>query len=189
MMHHETEEEVAVRVQRGDVGAFAQLITPYEPKLTRYLARILRDNDDVADALQDVFIKVYQQIQGFDTRQKFSPWIYRIAHNEAVNIIRKRRTTPISWFDPDVLIPHFIAEERTDTEAERSQMKMLLDTILTELGLEHRSVLVLHYYDEMSYKDIADVLRIPVSAVGVKIHRAKKQVEKLLAKKHIHTYA
>ncbi len=184
----ESDEQLAVRVQRGEIGAFAQLVSPYEDKLTRYLRRILRDADDVADTLQDVFIKVYEQIQGFDASQKFSPWIYRIAHNEAVNVIRKRRTTPLSWFDPDVLLPHFIAVEKSDTESERSHMKQILDTILEKIDEGYRAILILHYYDEMSYKDIAEVLRIPVSSVGVKIYRGKKMVEKLLAEKNIHTY-
>ena len=89
-MSLETDEEIAKRVQGGDVDSFGVLIERYEEKIARYARKFLMRGEDVKDIVQEVFIKAYVNIQSFDTRQRFSPWIYRIAHNEFINAIKKK---------------------------------------------------------------------------------------------------
>jgi len=85
-----TDEEVAKRVQAGQSEAFGLIVERYEAKLFRYGKKFLSNHENIEDVVQEVFIKVYQNIQSFDSSQKFSPWIYRIAHNTYVNVLKKK---------------------------------------------------------------------------------------------------
>lgn len=178
-----TDTAIAIQVQNGATDAFGELMERYESKLSRYLSRFLRDEDAVTDVLQDTFIKAYVHIQSFDPDFSFSSWIYRIAHNEALNILKKKKATPFSWFDPEVLLPHFAEKSTTEDVIDRELMKKELDFVLDKLQASQREVLVLYFYEDLSYKEIALVLKIPISSVGVRINRAKKQALQL-AKEH-----
>src|ERR1700690_3354207 len=127
-MHERTDEEIAVQVQKGDTESFRALVERYEPKLTRYAKRFFFHGDDAQDLIQDVFIKAYVNIRSFDADRRFSPWIYRIAHNEFVNAgrdsMKDRRN--FSLFDVDVLFPHPIAIESIDDRAGHEEMKQML---------------------------------------------------------------
>ncbi len=85
-----SDEELARAVQKGDKERFGVLMERYEKKLFRYGRRFLSQKENVEDAVQEVFIKTYQAIQSFDPEQRFSPWIYRIAHNMFVNALKNR---------------------------------------------------------------------------------------------------
>lgn len=181
------DEDIARSVQQGDIEQFGVLVERYEQKLMRYTQKFLRDSEDRSDILQDIFIKAYVNIQSFDASQKFSPWIYRIAHNEAINFLKKQKTNKsFSLFDVDVLFPHPVAEEKADTDAEREILKKMIDETLDDIDTKYREILLLYFYEDMSYKDIAQILHIPVSSVGVRIQRAKKLVEAKVGNKYTH---
>src|SRR3569832_1575591 len=110
-MTPETDEALAQKVQRGDQTAFAELVERYEAKMLRYGHRFLSDRDVIDDIVQDVFIKTYQNMQSFDTTQRFSPWIYRIAHNEFVSELRKSSRRPYVPFDFDALVSHTVYDD------------------------------------------------------------------------------
>ncbi|NTV44494.1 MAG: RNA polymerase sigma factor [Candidatus Yonathbacteria bacterium] len=171
-----TDEDIARAVQEGDADAFGTIVERYEPKLSRYARKFLTGYDDITDAIQDVFIKVYENIQSYDAKRPFSPWIYRIAHNELVNILRKRKRQPISLFDPDTIFPHPVAKETADGEVIREELSREMERDLEKLDEKYREPIVLYYYEDMDYKAIAEILRIPVSTVGVRIARGKKQL-------------
>ncbi len=82
-----SDEQLAVLVQNGDKEKFGVLMERYQGKLFRYGKKFLSNEDNIEDVVQDVFIKTYQNIQSFDSTQRFSPWIYRIAHNTYVNAL------------------------------------------------------------------------------------------------------
>ena len=178
----DTDEVIAARIQAGYQNDVGILIDRYEPKLRRYLEKNIRTRDDVTDIVQEVFIKAYINIHRFDTKQRFSPWIYRIAHNEMVNHIKKKKSLPFSWFEPDVLVPFLQSstEEATLLESDRVYEKERIEKILDKMPIAQREILTLYFYEELSYKEISDVLHIPVATVGVRLTRAKKQVEQLL---------
>ena len=180
-----SDEEIAESIKKGDSKSFEYLVNRYENKIERYLNKFIYNKDDVTDVLQEVFIKVYVNIQSFDSSLKFSPWIYRISHNEAINFLKKRKPESFSLFDVDVLFPHPVALEKSDTEAERQIMKKMLDETLNQINIKYKEILVLYFYEDLSYKDIALILKIPTSSVGVKISRGKKMVEDLVKKKGI----
>src|ERR1700753_4262248 len=111
--------------------------------------------------------------------RRFSPWIYRIAHNEFVNAIKKRARGPVLGIDFDVVFPHLTAGETADDTAMERDTKEILEQCLDELDPKYREPLVLYYFEGLSYKDMADVLQIPVSTVGVRIARGKAMLNKM----------
>lgn len=174
-----TDENLAQEVQNGNTHIFGSLVERYEKKLMRYAKRFLFDYADAEDMVQEVFIKAFKNIQGFNTTRSFNSWIYRIAHNEFINEIKKRGREPLSFFDPDTLFPHPIAPKQADDELKEKELKTLVDTFVNKLAPKYREPLVLYYYEDLSYEQIAEILHIPVSTVGVRINRAKQFLKKL----------
>lgn len=176
----EGDEAIARRVQDGDVNAFGLLVERYEQKLRRYARRFLFDRNDADDLIQDTFLKAYEGIQGYDPDKKFSPWIYRIAHNVFLNELRARGSRPILSFDFDTIFAHIPARETADDLALRSEEKERVAKALRILDPKYREPLILFYFEDMAYREIADVLDIPTATVGVRIARAKQMVRKTL---------
>jgi RNA polymerase sigma-70 factor, ECF subfamily len=174
-----TDEFVAKLVQQGDIHSFGILVERYEEKLQRYAKRFLFGYEDAQDTVQDVFLKAYTNLRSFDVNLKFSPWIYRIAHNEFINAIRKKGREPISFFDPDTLFPHPVAKGTADTEVQNNELRAMLDACLGKLDLKYREPLVLYFYEELDYQSIAEILHIPVSTVGVRLSRGKVVLQKI----------
>lgn len=181
-MVHETDEVIARAVQAGASERYGELIDRYQGKLLRYARRFLVDSDDAEDIVQDVFIKAYQNIQGFDASRRFSPWIYRIAHNEFVNEIKRRHSRGIvPVFDFDAMFPHLLAPDTADSAAVERDLRTALEAHLSELDPKYREPLVLYYLEEMSYAEISDIMQIPVSTVGVRLARARALLQKVAA--------
>jgi RNA polymerase sigma-70 factor (ECF subfamily) len=180
------DEEVAARVQKGDVEAFQILVERYDQKMSRYARRFLFDSDEAKDLVQDIFIKAYVNIQGFDIERRFSPWIYRIAHNEFVNALKKKKNerANLSLFDFDVLFPHLqlTAKETADSDINRRELKEVLDGSLDKIPQKYKESLILYYFEDMDYKEIADVLHVPVSTVGIRLQRGKLMLKKMIKK-------
>src|SRR3989344_800352 len=174
-----TDEEVARLVQKGDIESFGVLVGRYEAKIARYAGKFLLNGEDAKDLAQEVFIKAYVNIQSFDANRKFSSWLYRIAHNEFINAIRKRSRMPALSFDFDAIFPHPVAKETADSEANRRDLKETLDKCLDKLDAKYREPLVLYYFEEMSYQEISEILEIPVSTVGVRLRRGKETLKNI----------
>lgn len=175
-----TDEEIAANVQKGDVDAFGELVERYETRITRYAGKFLLSGEDAKDLAQEVFIKAYMNIQSFDANRKFSSWLYRIAHNEFINAIKKRSRMPALSFDFDTIFPHPAAKETSDSEANRRDLKEIMDKYIGKLNAKYREPLILYYFEEMSYQDISEVLSIPISTVGVRINRGKNLLKNII---------
>lgn len=174
-----------MRVQKGDTEAFGTLVERYEEKLLRYGRRFLSRSEDIEDIVQDVFMSAYQNIKGFDTRARFSPWIYRIAHNAFVNEFRKHKRTPVVFVDFDTLISHPVYDDPALHEREQKEMRVMIEKGLGEMEIKYREVLILYYLEDMSYKEISDILKVPTGTVGIRIKRAKSLLRKVYDKKGI----
>lgn len=177
-----TDEDLARRVQRGDADAFGALVERYEAKLLRYGTKFLSNPEDVADLVQDAFIRAYQNIRSFDPSLRFSPWMYRIAHNEFVSALRKRSRNPVTFLDFDALVSHPAYDDPAPREREQKEMRALIDAGLERISPKYREVLVLYYLEELSYKEIADVLQVPVSTVGIRLKRGKEALQAVYQK-------
>ena len=173
-MEQPLDEELAKRVQNSDQEAFAVLVERYEEKIRRYGKKFLANGHDIEDLVQDIFLKAYVNIQSFNISMKFSPWIYRIAHNEYINAMKKNSRLPLLAFDMDALFPNLFAPETADQAAQDRELRELVDRGLEKLEAKYREPLVLYYMEDLSYQEISDVLRVPIATIGVRINRAKK---------------
>jgi len=174
-----SDEELAHAVQSGDAQSYGILVERYEAKLSRYIRKFMWVKEDAEDVLQDVFLKSYEHIQSFDRNRKFSSWIYRIAHNECINRMKRKRSYSFSAIDFDTWLPNFTSGESPHDEVETKELKKTINECVGQLSPKYREPIVLHYLQEMSYKEISDIMRIPVSTVGVRISRARAQLSKL----------
>lgn len=181
-----TDEDIARRVQNGDREAFGFLVERFESKLLRYGTRFLAGDEDIQDIVQDVFISAYQNIQSFDSTQKFSSWIYRIAHNAFINTMKKNSRIPLPSIDFDTLISHLVYEDPKEIEREQEDMKKMINIGMDKLPAKYREVLTLYYLEEIPYKEIADILGVPVGTVGIRLKRAKKSLKEIYKKMNIH---
>jgi RNA polymerase sigma-70 factor (ECF subfamily) len=182
------DEEIAKKVQEGDKELFGVLIERYEAKLTRYGRKFLSRREDIKDIVQDAFISTYQNIQTFDPSQKFSSWIYRIAHNAFVNALKKNSKNPLTFFDFDTFLPHPSYDDPTESERERREIREMIDKTLDLLPQKYKEVLILSYLEEFSYKEVADIVKIPIGTVGVRLKRAKEALKELYIKNNESSY-
>ena len=176
----DTDEAIA-QAALQDEAVFGVLIDRYDGKLRRYTRRIgVHSSDDYDDVLQEIFIKVYRNLNGFDTSLSFSSWIYRIAHNEAISWYRKRKARPEGHLieSSEEVIAIFEsgedgAEESLNTVIDIDRM----NEALSALDQKYREVLVLRFFEYKEYDEISDILKIPIGSVGTLIHRAKKKLK------------
>lgn len=178
-----TDEEIAERVKQGDKEAFSVLMERFEEKISRYARRFLRVAEDREDIVQEVFVKAFINIRSFDSTRRFSPWLYRIAHNEFVNALKKSGRQPFQLFDFDTILPHLTAKETANADTEKSEIKKEMEACLSELEAKYSEPLILYFFEELSYEAIAEVLHIPTSTVGVRISRGKQKLRSVYTKK------
>lgn len=161
-----------------------ELMSRYQKKLFVYLYRFVGNKEEAEDLLQNVFFKVYKYCQNFDTKRKFSSWIYRIAHNEAVNYIKRKN---IKKF---ISLEDFLSsKDRVETKSEAKspmevwiskELRKEMETALKELPDKYKEVLEMRYFSEKSYEEISEKLGKPVNTVGTLINRAKNKLEKIV---------
>lgn len=175
-----SDEQLVERVRSQDKEMYRYIVERYQEPLLRYSFSMVRDGAGSADVTQSTFIKVYVNLNGFNTKRKFSSWLYRIAHNEAINYIKKHAKElhpDAEWFDS-------LVDSKTNLEelADKNASKQLLGKSIESLDIKYREPLLLHYFSGKSYEEISDVLRLPTSSVGTRIRRAKAQLKVVLEK-------
>ncbi|HEY9481244.1 MAG TPA: sigma-70 family RNA polymerase sigma factor [Candidatus Paceibacterota bacterium] len=183
---------VAAALSRPD--DFGNIILKYQAPLRRYIRRVARPAPDELDMiLQDVFIKAYENLNDFDQTLQFSSWIYRIAHNESVDALRRRKRAGASLDDPSgsdddsvALAETIAADGDIAADADRSFVKASIEAVLDELEPKYRSVLVLKFLEDKDYAEISDILKKPPGTVATLIHRAKKEFRRQAQEKGMH---
>jgi RNA polymerase sigma-70 factor, ECF subfamily len=181
-----TDNELVGLVCKESPERYAEIIERYQGKLFAYLYRLVGNRDEAEDLLQDVFIKAYRNLQSYDLERKFSSWIYRIAHNEAVNYIKRKSLKRfISWEDISSTKDK-LESSNTEDGAEdawiRKETNDEVDQAINRLPIKYKQVLLLRYFSEKSYEEISEILVKPVNTVGTLINRAKKKLSEEMDK-------
>ncbi|MCX6744103.1 MAG: RNA polymerase sigma factor [Candidatus Parcubacteria bacterium] len=181
MPHPELKDEQLVLIIREkDKELYSELMQRYQTKLIHYLRKFIKSNDELEDVLQEVFIKVYRNIFDFDADKKFSPWIYRIAHNEAINYLKKHSKDGISLEDQEWEIVDKKIDIKEDVE--NKLLKPKIEQGLAVLKDKYREPLILYFFEQKTYEEISDIMRLPVNTVGTLIARGKIKLKQYLQK-------
>lgn len=171
-MNNLTDEKLIQAIRSENQELFSEIVDRYEEKLLRYANYLTGDLQVASDVVQESFIKAFVNLNGFNVERKFSSWIYRIAHNEAVNHLKKYRKEILG---SDTIFD-FIRDSKVSIEEsyEKEETINNLKSCLNKLKLTYSEPLVLYFLEEKSYEEIAEILRIPVGTVGTRINRGKK---------------
>lgn len=177
------EDAELVRWSLLDPDKFSYLINRYQDKLARYIRRLGNANhEDAEDILQDIFLKVYLNLNDFNQDLKFSSWIYRIAHNQVISHFRKRQARPEAHSLPidgeglQLLADDIALEHQSDLSLEREAINIAL----SKLDAKYREILILKFFEDKSYQEISDILKKPQGTVASLLNRAKKALKQAL---------
>lgn len=181
-----TDEEL-VAMALEDQDYFAYIVTRYEKKLLSYIIRISGlPREDAEDVLQEVFIKIYVNLNSFDDKLKFSSWAYRITHNEAINNYRKKKSRPQCAMDlDDEFLNNLASDMQTDGHIDIQYLKENVKKVLGVMEPKYREVLVLRFWEDKDYGEISDILKKPMGTVATLLSRAKSSFRKEIEKQNI----
>lgn len=178
-----SDEEVVIMTLK-ERAFFGTIVERYQDKLTRYILRLgVRNPDDRDDVLQEIFVKVYKNLNGFDTNLSFSSWIYRIAHNEAISWYRKQTVRPEGHLvnEGDTIVGLLSSsEDNAEVAFDQGVNAAAVGTALEQLDEKYRTVIILRFFEHKEYEEISDILKIPVGSVGTLVHRGKKQLKTIV---------
>ena len=164
---------------RGSVESFNLLISRWEKRVYNYLLRITANREDALDLTQDVFLKAYQNLRKLDDPGRFAPWLYRIAHNEAFSMFRKRRPET----DVDELEPE--ATETQITVGGNSvfpiELSLAVASAMDRLSPDQREAVVLKIYQGFKFEEMAEILSCPISTVKSRVYTAFELLKRELA--------
>ena len=169
-----------VEMTLKDLNSYKYIIDRYESKLIQYIQRVIFvSKEDAEDILQEVFIKAYRNLNGYDSKYSFSSWIYRIAHNEAISFLRKKKKVIEGNGDIEIFERISSGEDIEDdfiSELKRKEVRGLL----SKLDPKYREVLILRYFEDMEYNEISDILHTSIGNVSSLINRGKSRFKMLI---------
>jgi len=185
----EADEVLMVRAQAGDREAFGSLATRYEIPLFRFFCRMGAETDAAADLFQEAILQLYVRRDAYDPVRRFRPWLYGIAHlvwkdccrHTARRFEHLNRLAAMERGSPEG--PP--AEHVLDTELDRDLIGVAVRRAVALLAEEHRAVLILRHYQELTYPEIAEALGIPVGTVKSRLHHALKAAKLELSRKKV----
>ncbi|PIP69170.1 hypothetical protein CO033_03245 [Candidatus Nomurabacteria bacterium CG_4_9_14_0_2_um_filter_32_10] len=172
-----SDEEIVEKVRTSNQELYVIIVDRYQKKLIRYVNNLIKDENKAIDVVQESFIKAFINLNNFNIEKKFSSWIYRIVHNQAINLAKKyQKETPLleNW--------DFKSDDNIEEDFEEKEIKEKVEECLKNVPLIYGEPLSLYYIDEKSYEEISDILRIPMGTVATRINRAKKLMKKICQK-------
>lgn len=167
----------------GDDASFGHLVSKYQDRLFNTLFHSLGCREEAEDVAQEAFVAAFVKLSTFKQNSAFYTWLYRIAFNTAISRRRKKRPKTSVDSQKELTGAEPIdPSDSPDGALERTERVAQVQTALSQLGDEQRSILVLREMDDCSYEQIADILEIPVGTVRSRLHRARAQLREELTK-------
>ena len=174
-----------VRLTLEDQENFLYLVDRYKAKLLSYIRRLTNSGlEEAEDILQDVFIKVYLNLNDFNSDLKFSSWIYRITHNQVISQHRKIKARPEGYAVDleDQAVRNLAADIDIITDADLMILKKQIGTVLKKLAPKYKEILILKFLEDKSYGEISDILKKPAGTIASTLSKAKDEFKKELVK-------
>jgi RNA polymerase sigma-70 factor (ECF subfamily) len=189
MAGHPLDDDVKTvrKVLRGDANAFSGLVGRYQRPIFNFVYRFFNSYDLAGELTQDTFLKAFQSLRSFDQERKFSTWLYTIARNVCIDEYKRRKHAGLTYLED---LPHATEGIPSGDPGASPQFQCImreegarLMAAIQELEPDKKAALLLHYFQGLSYLEIAEALEIPLSTVKIRIFRAKKALLKSLGGK------
>jgi RNA polymerase sigma-70 factor, ECF subfamily len=167
------DRDLIAKARKGDVEGYNLLVSRWEKRVFNYLLRLVADREDALDVSQEVFLKAYQNLPKLDDPAKFAGWLFRIAHNEAFSLLRRRR--------PDV---ELAGEPRPADSGGRllpMELSLAVESALKRLNEDQREAVLLKVYQGFKFDEMAEILDCPVSTVKSRLYTALDILKNTLA--------
>ncbi len=186
-----SDQEIVALARKGKEAAYRELIGRYQRPVLSLIYRIVRDREKAEDLAQETFIKVLNAIDRYNPSFKFSSWIFKIAHNTALDHLRKREPQTLSLEgSPHALTSDELessaltavsSDENPEEYASHRELGAELDAAIARLRPEYRTAIVLWHHEARPYEEIAEVMGLPLGTVKTYIHRARNELRQHLA--------
>ncbi len=186
-----SDQEIVALARKGKEAAYRELIGRYQRPVLSLIYRIVRDREKAEDLAQETFIKVLNAIDRYNPSFKFSSWIFKIAHNTALDHLRKREPQTLSLEgSPHALtsdemessaLTAVSSDENPEEYASHRELGAELDAAIARLRPEYRTAIVLWHHEARPYEEIAEVMGLPLGTVKTYIHRARNELRQHLA--------
>ena len=175
-----SDEQLIAAYRGGDRASFAELVGRYERELFHFLVRFLSDRAAAEDVFQETFLQIHQSAENFDTQRRFRPWLFTIAANKARDLIRSNARRPANPLQANISGDEggeFIdlmksAEAMPDVPLQQRELQQKVQTTVTSMPDHLREILLLSYFHQFPYKQISDILDIPLGTVKSRLHTA-----------------
>ncbi len=184
-----SDKEIIQKILSGNLDAYELLVNRYADQILNLCYRYLNSREEAEDATQDVFLKAYRALKNWEPRAKFKTWLFRIAINHCLNIVRRQKKVPFQGLEEgegerDVLnkMTGYSAGASGEEILMSEQQNNFIRNALWQLPENQRQVIILYYYQELSYEEISEVLDVSISSIESRLFRAKRSLAKILKK-------
>ena len=178
-----TDVELIAKAISGREDGFEELVRRYQRPITNYVFRMLNNYDSSLDVTQEVFIKVYNSLSRYSSEYKFSTWLYRIAHNAAIDHIRRRspnaQSLEVESKDGAYQLQIESPNPTPEQERERSEWRTEIESVVKCLPSVYRELIVLRHAQDLSYDEIAEITNLPLGTVKNRLFRAREMMREI----------
>ncbi len=165
------------RIAAGDRDAFEKLYTAYQTRLFRYLLRMLGDTGTAEELTNDTMVSAWKAAGNIKGQSKPSTWLFAIARNKALNTMRGQRPVMV---DVETAVVIAASSDSPEKTVSRGSLQAAIKQALNELSADHREVLELTFYQDLSYQEIAEIVQCPINTVKTRMFYAKKKLQEVL---------
>ncbi len=180
------EAELIERALQGDQSAYTEILNRYRGQLYHVIYKMVRNREEAEDLVQEAFMKAFNALSTFNENFAFSTWLYKIAVNNCIDYLRKKRLQtysydrPMSVKDGEIKRDYADPDESPDKELLSNEKTRLINEAIDALPPNYHTVIVLRHREELSYEEIADRLNLPLGTVKARIFRAREMLKKSL---------
>jgi len=182
-----TDGELIQTAIRGREDGFEELVRRYQRPITGYIYRMLNNYDASLDVTQEVFIKVYNSLERYSSEYKFSTWLYRIAHNAAIDYMRRNSVNQQSLetenADGTYQLQIESPQPNPEQERERSEWRREIETVVKCLPQVYRELILLRHAQDLSYDEIAEITNLPLGTVKNRLFRAREMMREIFVER------
>lgn len=179
-MNQKTDHDYIREIESGNVNAYAMLVTKYKDMIFTLALRMVGNREDAEEVAQDSFVKAYKSLSTFKGTSKFSTWLYRIVYNTSLDYLKKKKRVVFSEHIDQINESDVGVMQNALTYIEAEERKAMIQKALQKLPEDDSAILTLFYFEELSLKEISEVVQLSYDNVKIKLHRSRKKLYHIL---------